>query len=380
MGILFLVLPFLISGCLGPVSLHRAVMSYDETISRLEREMLLLNVARTHCQVPSHYTVASSIAATFDYRSNAGFSIDDNVFNLGVSASENPTLSIVPIQGEEFTKRVITPLGESTFLFLIFQGAPVDMVMRLMARGIEIQNEDGTFQRFILNRSLRPEEYEEFRRMALHLAWLNENRKLFVGRISFEDSVSVKLPGPLSAGDLTDALKNGYLWRKGYEDGSYELTKPVTGRVAVTNYDLRTLTHAERRTLNNLASANPGNFILVDIRRAYPGGDFPVFGAIKLRSLSEITEFLAEGIDRGAEFDVNPDPRSGEVPPNPRSTLTILIDRSTNPDAVQVSYGGHTYAVGDTPWDRQAFKYFYQLFQMTVTDVSRVGIPITISK
>ena len=31
-------------------------------------------------------------------------------------------------------------------------------------------------------------------------------------------------------------------------------------------------------------------------------------------------------------------------------------------------------------WDRAAFMVLYELFQVTVTDVSRVGIPITIAK
>jgi hypothetical protein len=38
------------------------------------------------------------------------------------------------------------------------------------------------------------------------------------------------------------------------------------------------------------------------------------------------------------------------------------------------------YAVADAPWNRKGFKVLCQLFQMTVTDVSQVGVPITISK
>lgn len=46
-----------------------------------------------------------------------------------------------------------------------------------------------------------------------------------------------------------------------------------------------------------------------------------------------------------------------------------------------VAYGGRHYTVADTAWDREAFTLLYQLFQMTVTDVSRVGVPtITIGK
>jgi hypothetical protein len=43
-------------------------------------------------------------------------------------------------------------------------------------------------------------------------------------------------------------------------------------------------------------------------------------------------------------------------------------------------YGGRYYSVADTPWNLEAFRLLYQLFQMTVTDVSGIGVPITISK
>ncbi|MDP6618412.1 MAG: hypothetical protein QGG90_03130, partial [Nitrospinota bacterium] len=190
----------LLAGCLGPVALHEAVLGYDETISRLDREMLLLNIARKHNDLPSHFTVTSSIAATFDFRTQAGLTgilafpgSDSMGLSLGSSVAENPTLSIVPIQGEEFTKRVLTPMDERKFEFLLIQGARLDMVTRLMARGIEIRNRDGTFQGFILNSPDKTEEYKEFRRRILHWTWLNEQRKLFVARITFEESLGMKL-------------------------------------------------------------------------------------------------------------------------------------------------------------------------------------------
>ncbi len=378
-----------LAGCMGPVSLHKAVLNYDEIISRLEREMLLLNIARTHRNIPSHFTVTSNIAATFDYQTNAGFvgtiferagDINKYALNLGVSVSENPTLGIIPIQGEEFAKRILTPMDESKFQFLIFQGAPIDMVMRLMARGIEIQNEDGTFQRFILNWSTHSKEYEEFRKRALHLTWLNASRKLFVDRLSFEESLRIKLSGPPSASDITKAHEKGYHWQQVGENGTYELTTPTTGRVVITNYDPQTLTNSERQALNILAAAKPNNFVFMDIRTGYPGGDYPLFGSIKLRSFNEILEFLAAGIDRTPEFDVDPDSRTGTVLRNPTSTLAIVIDKPSSPEVLHISYAGHDYAINNTSCDRDTFKLLYHLFQMTVTDVSGIGVPITISK
>src|SRR5262249_57759392 len=46
-----------LSGCLGPVSLHRAVIEYDRTVTRIDWEMLLLNVARLRDGLPVHFTV-----------------------------------------------------------------------------------------------------------------------------------------------------------------------------------------------------------------------------------------------------------------------------------------------------------------------------------
>jgi hypothetical protein len=43
-------------------------------------------------------------------------------------------------------------------------------------------------------------------------------------------------------------------------------------------------------------------------------------------------------------------------------------------------YKGKYYSLGDSEWDQEAFAVLSILFQVTVTDVSQVGIPITISK
>jgi hypothetical protein len=70
------------------------------------------------------------------------------------------------------------------------------MVMRPMADGIEVQTREGAFARFLLNWPTHPAEYEEFRRIATHLAWLNANRHLFVGRLSFLETTHAKLSSP----------------------------------------------------------------------------------------------------------------------------------------------------------------------------------------
>jgi hypothetical protein len=371
------------SGCLGPVSLHQAVLGYDHTVSRLEYELLLINIGRLRNGMPVHFTVTSSIAATFDYQTNAAIlgPFNDIGLNVGVSAAENPTLSIVPVQGQQFTERVLTPLENVKFEFPVFQGVPIDMVMRLGADGIEMQTGEGTFARFILNWPTLPAEYEEFRRIAMHLAWLNANRLLFVGRLFFHETTHARLSTPPTATEVLNALEKGMRWRPVAEENVYALERRVTGRVAITNYDPRTLSDAERQVLNTRAGANPGNFVLIDIRPGHPGGDFPVFSALKLRSFNRILSFVAADHGASREYDVSPDPRTGDIGPNPRRALGIEVtERAPRGLLPHAGFGGLHYAVADTPWDRQAFSLLYQLFQMSVTDVSGVGVPITISK
>jgi hypothetical protein len=372
-----------LSGCLGPVSLHEVVLGYDHTISRLEHELLLINIGRLRSGLPVHFTVTSSIAATFDYKTNAAIlgPFNDVGLNVGVSAAENPTLTIVPIQGKQFTERVLTPLEDTAFEFLVFQGSPIDMVMRLMADGIEVQTREGTFARFLLNWPTHPSEYEEFRRIAMHLAWLNANRRLFVGRLAFLQTIHARLSTPPTAADVQNALERDFRWRPVAGAGAYALERRVTGRAVITNYDLRTLSEAERQALNTRASANPENFVFIDIRPDHPGGDFPLFGGLKLRSLNMILNFVAADHGASREYDVTKDPRTGDSGPNPRRSLGIEVsDQAAPSELPHARYGSRYYAVAETPWDRQAFALLYQLFQMTVTDVAGIGVPITISK
>jgi hypothetical protein len=382
----------ILAGCLGPIALHEAVLEYDDTVQRLESEMLLLNIARLHNNLPDHYTVTSAIAATFDFRSSVGFQGNwpgffsgdrtKNKYSLdiGASVAENPTISIVPVQGEEFTKRILTPLEDETFGFLAFQGIPVGLLTRLMAREFEMRDRDGTFLRSVLNYPDFPEEYREFRRIMLHLQWLNEERHLWIRPIRFTQTVRANLANPPSAGDIAHALEKGYRWRKLKGTNEFELTRSFSDRVAVTNYDPNTLSNKERERLYRLADRTPDNYVLVDIQSGFPGGDYPIFGSIKLRSLNVILAFLASTIDKAPEFEVAPDMRTGTVNKNPIRTMDIQITDSAPKTDLRVRFAGKYYSLPETLWDRNAFIILYKLFQVTVTDVSAVGIPVTISK
>jgi len=375
--------------CAGPPVLQQQVLGYDEVTKRLNDELLLLNIARVADDQSVHFTSTSSIAATFNWTATLGVGgqvfqqasgSNFYTFNLGGSASENPTFSITPLSGEDFTKRVATPFRDEVFEFIVYQGGRINRAVRLMASGMEVQEPNGRFVRFIENDPRRPREYEEFRRIAAHLQWLNDNRQLFVRPLVFEDTLIADFKGIPRAEDITNGFNNGMRWRQ-KPDGNYKLTRLEGGRVIIANFDPMALTDRQRFELNEKIKKNPSGFVYLDIRPDGPGGNFPIQGALKLRSMFQILRFIADGIRAAPEFDVGPSTSTGGTDSGPAATLNIRVTSDQPAQGLPyVFYRGRYYSIDDTPWDRTVFVLLNILFQTTIGKVENVGIPITIAK
>lgn len=225
-----------------------------------------------------------------------------------------------------------------------------------------------------------PQEYEEFRKIAAHLQWLSDQRNLFVRTLVFEETLIANFKAVPRAEDINNGFSKGPRWRQ-KPDGNYELTRLKGARVVVLNYDPMAMSDQQRFELDEKIRKNPSGFVYLDIRPDAPGGNFPIQGAIKLRSMFQILRFLGMGISSVKEFDVTPDTRTGTAPQSPTDTMKINIS-DTKPDGnvPWVEYGGRYYAVNDTQWDRLSFTILSVLFQTAVGDVEDVGIPITIAK
>jgi len=378
--------------------MHRAVIEYDRTVSYVEADLLLLNIARARHHRPVHFTAVSSVAATFDFRTNAGISgglgpapeAAERALNLQYSATvaENPTITIVPITGEEFTKRVLRPLDEDKFEFLVRQGYDINMVLRLMARGIAIESDEGP--RLLFNQPLQGESYVEFRRRLLHLASLDEQRKLHVGPVMFEESQTVRTSRPPNPDEVVAALEKGFRWEGDSEGKVHTVRRKAVGRLLIANYDPSRLSNNERRQLHEEAQRYPPDYVMVDIRPGFPGGDYPLHGAILLRSMNAIIGFVARSIEEEPETMVSPDSRTKNVIRNPARTLEIE-ESSSRPDGYEfsVQFEDRHYSIRKFPvsqgmvpsWNQEAFAVLSNLFQMTVTDLTRYPTPaIAIAK
>ena len=376
-----------LNGCVGPPALRESVLGYDETVSALDQQVLLLNIARLSLDRPPHFTVTSSIAATFNFETSAGIAgtifegvgADTLQLNLNSRAAENPTFSIVPISGQEFTQRILTPVTEDVLAFFMFQGVRIELLARLMGDAMEILAPDGRAERLYFNKVTSPDEFRTFRQMVLHLGSLQQGGRLFVNELTFDQLVLDRVRQQPSTGDIVSALGGGLAWKQN-ADGTFTLSRAMRGRILISNYDPRALSHAQRERLNDIASRSPDNFVLIDVRPEYPGGDFPIFGTLKLRSLFAMLDFVGKSISLFPEFAVDVDPRTAGEVRNPVRTLDIEVSDTAPPAGDSIRFQDRYYTIADTRWDRAAFMVLYELFQVTVTDVSRIGIPITIAK
>jgi hypothetical protein len=384
-----LLLSVLAGGCVSPIALDRAVLAYDTTTADSVSKQLLLNIARARYNQPMHFTAISNIAATYKFAVTAGFGGAQTGANgsqlvplFGASAEENPTVSIAPMQGEEFTQRLLTPFPEQKLTLLLRQGYDVDSLLRLM--GAELRLEEGGPEHVVVshNRPADQRGYAVFRRVMAHLSSIQDLHALYVEPLHFQNTWTV--PADAVTPESFASIYKDFAMTYDPEERSYRVTKRVNGRVMITNYDPAVLSNEERVRLHAEADEAPAADILMDIRSGYPGGEYPLHGRLRLRSFHEILNFIGRGMEEELEFDVPPDPRTPLITENPVHTLQILETSQAPPGAdLSVEWHDHYYSVqpqAGYQWNKKAFSLLYQLFQMSVSTVEQSGPAITISK
>ncbi|MFZ4699624.1 MAG: hypothetical protein ACOYMG_06200, partial [Candidatus Methylumidiphilus sp.] len=185
--------PLVLAGCLSPVALDHATIAYNQAAADVMSTQLLQNIARARQNDPLHFSGISNIAATFNFQMNAGATpaltgeAGSTILPLfGIAASENPTISIVPMEGEEFTERLLTPLQESKMTLLLRQNIDVDLLLRLVAQ--EFRLYENGHEVVYHNHSGDGAGYEMFRRVALHLSSIQDRNHLHAEPLIFKRS------------------------------------------------------------------------------------------------------------------------------------------------------------------------------------------------
>jgi hypothetical protein len=380
-----------LAGCVSPMALNRAVITYDEAVTDAGSQQLLINIVRAARSQPIHFTGVSNIAATFNFHVNAGatpalggLAGATMMPIFGGSASENPTISIVPIEGEEFTKRLLTPFPQSKLTLLLRQRFDVDLLLRMMAQEVRLQ-QPAQWVTYRNSPSDRP-GYEMYRRVALHLSAIQDQNRLYAEPLPLIRTWTI--PASSIAAEGFQALQKEFAVIYNQQDNTYTLRKQVSGPILITNYDPTTLSAEERAQLNDLVADWNISDVAFDIRPDHPGGEWPMRGAFRLRSFHSILSFLGKAIGNEPGYHVEKDPRT-IIPlghENPDITMALVVSDSPLPKAdLSIRLNGKYYAVDTTGplarWNREAFQLLHLLFQMTITEMPRNIAPgITIAK
>ena len=135
-----------LSGCasIGPQSLDDTRLHYNEVIKRTTEEQLLLNIVRLrYTDTPSSLAV-SGIAAQFERTQSVGllpfFTAAGGDLNRSFTAvlpqaqimgADRPTFSLTPLDDQEFTRKLFTPLPLDGVIYLAKTTWPISKVFRL---------------------------------------------------------------------------------------------------------------------------------------------------------------------------------------------------------------------------------------------------------
>lgn len=377
------------TGCTSSTALDREILAYDTTTSESVSKQLLINIARARRNEPIHFTTISNIAATYKFAVNAGVGGAAAgtrgsllVPLIGGSAEENPTVSIVPMQGEEFTQRLLTPFQEQKLTLLLRQGYDVDSLLRLMGAELRLQGDGPGNVAAHLNRPSDRVGYAVFRRVVAHLSSIQDRHALNVEPLHFQQTWVV--PAAAVTPETYASTYKDFSLSYDAAKRVYHVSKRVNGRVMISNYDPAVLSNEERVRLHAEAEQAPANDILVDIRDGYTGGEYPLHGRLRLRSFHELLTSIGRGIAEEPEFDVRPDPRTPAISENPVHSIEIVEARQLPPGVdLSVEWRGYRYAVREQSgyqWNKKAFSLLYQLYQISMSSVAGAGPVITIAK
>jgi hypothetical protein len=392
---------FTLAGCLSPITLNRAVIAYDEAVSKAESEQLLINIARAQHHQSIHFTRVPNIAATFDFRVNAGGTpaLTGESGGLlmplfGGSIADNPTFTIVPIEGEEFTKRLLTPFHQSKLTLLLRQHFDVDLLLRMLAQEVHLQH--GHAQNRTDEARNDPEHHFRFRRgrhhhgsrqeghvdpqhareqhdLSEHAIQLTEEQERRVRQRSerhrrqiayrnnpssqteyemfrrvvlhlsaiqdqrklYAEPLTFERSWTIPAGSVTaegfQALEKEFTVHYHPEDNTYTLSKQILGPVLITNYDPDIVCCEERAELFDLTSSWIEHDVAFDIRPDSVGGEWPIRGSFRLRSFHSILNFLGHSLGEEAEYHVEKDPRTPPIKRDENPAMTLDLVVSETP-------------------------------------------------
>jgi hypothetical protein len=251
-----------LAGCFGPPTMHYDIQEYNKQVVSSEQEMLLYNIGRLHYDQPPHFMMVSSVSQTRMF--SAGLSFQwmqmwntlfvptgggsgvvpkgTNTWEAGpftAGTTENPTITFVPIQGQDFAQRFESPLTDKFSLFyedLSWSAPREDLteLVDLFVQSLDLTHGDNHqckrgryFNRPFEQQDLKDDNPEPQYYLSEFSDCVDEIISRFqdVEQLDGSHKVPTEASDEPKSPDLVTALQANYKWAKIGEE--YALTNPV---------------------------------------------------------------------------------------------------------------------------------------------------------
>jgi hypothetical protein len=301
-------------GCrsFGPKALQETRLHYNEVVKATTEQQLLLNIVRLrYLDTPSSLAV-SSIAAQFEltpsaqvvpFFSSAGADVNRSFTTVlpqvGVVVSDRPTFSLTPLDDQEFTRKLFTPLTLDGIIYLAKTTWPIATVFRLYLENLNwvsnAQTASGPTPK-------QPPVYAEFLRCIAALQTLQDRGQIVFGLEERADPMGGPVPaGSVTPGNVIEAAKSGLEYRPDENGSTWTLIKKR--QQPVLRVDPQALDSAEMADLRRTLKLRPGlTKYDITVESLSPfASDFPTDGVrsfdLETRSLLQALYFVAQGVD-----------------------------------------------------------------------------------
>ncbi len=135
----------LMSSCtsLGPNTITRDRFDYSGAIADSWKKQMLLNLVRLRYNDLPVFLDVTSVINQYNLEGEVNLSADftspgADIFSIGGTGRyyTRPTITYTPLQGERFTRSILTPIPPRAIFSLIQSGWPVDFLFTLTVRAI----------------------------------------------------------------------------------------------------------------------------------------------------------------------------------------------------------------------------------------------------
>src|SRR5437773_2573949 len=228
-----------IAGCaFGPQALAKNRLDYNEVVKTTTEEQLLLNIVRLrYTDTPSSLAV-TTIAAQFELNRNfqltpffvaSGAEVAKTwaavLPQLGIGGTYRPTFSLTPLDDQEFTRKLFTPVPLDGLIYLAKTTWPISTVFRLYLENLNWVSNAETASG---PTPKAPPVFQDFQRGVRALQTLQDRGQIVFGVEERTEAQGSPLPpGSVTPRDIIEAAKSGYEYRLDERGTAWTLLKKI---------------------------------------------------------------------------------------------------------------------------------------------------------